>query len=66
MLTTVLGQQLTYILCTAHIKKYGKFDLDKFIAKSDLRNTKLLQFLHWFTPTVIGMEMEKTPNNGTI
>ena len=56
MLTTVLGRQLTYILCTAYINKYGKFDLDKFIAKRDLRNTKLLQFLHWFTPTVIGME----------
>ena len=56
MLTTVLGQQLTYILCTAYINKYGKFNLDKFIAKRDLRNTKLLQFLHWFTPTAIGTE----------
>ena len=66
MLTTVLRRQLTYILCTAYINKYSKFDLDKFISKRDLCNTKLLQFLHWFTPTVIGMEMEKTPNNGTI
>ena len=56
MLTTILGRQLTYILCTAYIRKYREFDLDKFVAKRDLRNTKLLQFLHWFTPTVIGME----------
>ena len=56
MLTTVLGRQLTYILCTAYINKYGEFNLDEFIANLDLCNTKLLQFLHWFTPTVIGTE----------
>ena len=56
MPTTVLGWQLTYILCAAYINKYGEFDLDELIAKRDLRNTKLIQFLHWFSPTVIGTE----------
>jgi len=47
---------LCFFVYTAYLKKYGEFDLADFIAKRHLRNTKLLVFLHWFIPSVIGTE----------
>ena len=51
---------------TAYLKKHGKFNLANFVARRDLRNTKLLVFLHWFIPSVIGTEKWRRDQKTTL
>ena len=45
---------------TAYITKFGAFDITQFAAKQELRESKLLTFLYWFTPAIVGPKTWKS------